>query len=81
MTEYFVVLTVCQPGVNQATYLTVTATPEVGPAATRAEIYQWVRSQLPDHLKSANTLFFTAEPNQVADSRTVRGDMVGGAVS
>jgi hypothetical protein len=60
---YFAILTVILPGHGQAVYFTVTQTLPVGPNATRAELYEHMRNQLPEHLRKAITLFFSAEPN------------------
>jgi hypothetical protein len=62
--QYFAILTVILPGVNQAAYSTVTRTLSVGPNATRAELYVLMRNQLPEQPRNANTLFFSAEPNR-----------------
>jgi hypothetical protein len=62
--EYFAILTVVLPGVNQAAYSTITRVLTAGPNATRASIYEAMREQLPSHVKAGNTMFFSAEPNR-----------------
>lgn len=61
--EYFTILTVMQPAGRNQEYLTLTDTLRIA-NATRAGLYQYMRNQLPERLRNANTLFFSAEPNR-----------------
>jgi hypothetical protein len=82
--EYFVILSVIQPGYNQAGYATVARTLSVGPKATRLEIFELTLTQLPEHMRqNINVLFFSAEPNSVAGngSPLARAGAEGGAES
>jgi hypothetical protein len=62
--EYFAILTTILPGEGRVAYSTVTRTFSVRPNATRADLYEHMRGQLPEHLRKGNTLFFSAEPNR-----------------
>jgi hypothetical protein len=66
MTEYLVILTVEYPeghrGMGQTT---ITRVAQVKPAATRLELYNWARSELPAQVRDGATVFFSAEPNQL----------------
>jgi hypothetical protein len=48
-----------------------------GPDSTRAGLYAWVRDQLPAGFEHSNTMFFSAEPNQLAPEAT--GESPGSA--
>ena len=43
-------------------YQTAAMTATVGPATTRLEVFQWARGQLPEYLRDAVVVFYSAEP-------------------
>lgn len=65
-TEFFILITVEKPtatGMVQGTFEGVVTPEQAG--RTRAEMFRWMRSQLPERFADASTVFFTAEPNQL----------------
>lgn len=64
--RWFYVLTMAAPQPGGFEQHTVHGTVDVNEGTTRYEIYQWARSQQPGHMRSGNTIFYTAEPDEVS---------------
>lgn len=63
MSSYLVILTVQKPFGSGFTQATVTRTRPVDVTAeTATDLYLWAREQLPENLRDAATIFYSATP-------------------
>lgn len=63
--EFHIILTLSLPVPNGARTATIIRTVTADPGSTRAGLLGWVLKQVSEEMRSANILFFSAEPNML----------------